>query len=161
MPRTRGLLQRFRGAGAPGAASAVGVPADRVAETAAELEPVFARLAPVQAEAEAIRTAAREQAALTRRRAEEEAAAILAAARRDAESERVAASLAAGRRVDEHREHALADADGEAARVRQHATEAMPEYVDRVLAQVRSLLAGPGPHRDSHGSPGSSGAPAP
>ena len=52
MPRTRGLLQRFRGAGAPGAASAVGVPADRVAETAAELEPVFARLAPVQAEAE-------------------------------------------------------------------------------------------------------------
>lgn len=140
MPRTRGLLQRFRGAGAPGAASAVGVPADRLAETAAELDPVFARLAPVQREAEGIRARAREEAEHTRRRAEEEAAAVLAAAREHAEAERVAASLTASRRVDLDRDQALAAADEEANRVRRHSDAVMTQYVDRVVAQVRSLL---------------------
>ncbi|CAI9400336.1 hypothetical protein [Nocardioides sp. T2.26MG-1] len=147
MPRTRSFLQRFRGAGAPGAASAVGVPADRVAETAAELEPVFDRLAPVQAECEAIRARARQDAELTRRRADERAAAVLAAARANAEAERVAASLAAGRRVDDEREQALTAADEQAERVRRHAAEAMPRYVDRVVEQARLLL-------DGHDQPG-------
>lgn len=140
MPRTRGFLRRFRGAGAPGAASAVGVPADRVAETAAELEPVFARLAPFQAAAEAIRDRARVDAERSRRHAEEQAAAVLTAARETAEAERVAASLAASRRVDDDRERTLAAADEQAERVRRHAAAVMAQYVERVLAGVRSAL---------------------
>lgn len=158
MPRARGFLQRFRGAGAPGAASAVGVPADRLAETAAELDPVFARLAPAQSEAEATRVRAREEAERTRRHAEEEAAAILAAAREHAEAERVTASLTASRRVDRDRDRALAAADEQAERVRRHAAAEMAPYVDRVVAQVRSLLEVPGEpdHPD-----GPRGAPVP
>lgn len=158
MPRTRGFLQRFRGAGAPGAASAVGVPADRLAETAAELDPVFARLRPAQSEAETTRVRAREEAERTRRHAEEEAAAVLAAAREQAEAERVTASLTASRRIDRDRDQALAAADEQADLVRRHAAAAMTPYVDRVVAQVRSLLDLPGPpgHLD-----GPRGAPVP
>jgi hypothetical protein len=42
MPRVRDLLYRFRPEGAPGAAAAAGVPADRAAELTAELEPLIA-----------------------------------------------------------------------------------------------------------------------
>ena len=63
MPRPRDLLQRFRLAGTPGAPAAPGVPADRVAEVSAELEPVLARLAAAEQEAERLRTGARDEAA--------------------------------------------------------------------------------------------------
>ena len=50
MPRVRDVLYRFRPAGAPGAASSAGVPVDRSADLAAELEPVFALLADTEQE---------------------------------------------------------------------------------------------------------------
>ena len=150
MAWTRDFLRRFRVAASPGAASAVGVPADRVAESAAELEPVFARLAAAQAGAERIRARARQDAAREARRAEERAAAIVATARRRADEERADAALAASRRLDREREQALADADRAAEAVRRAAESRMPAYVDRVVGEVTSLLEG----RDEAAAPG-------
>jgi hypothetical protein len=62
MPRSRDILQRFRPAGTPGPASSSGVPADRVAEASAELEPVLALLAETQAEVSRIRRDAEREA---------------------------------------------------------------------------------------------------
>jgi hypothetical protein len=50
LPQARDFLNRFRPAGAPGAASRVAVPADRTAELASELVPVLALLAGTDAE---------------------------------------------------------------------------------------------------------------
>ncbi len=66
MPRVRDLLYRFRPAGTPGAAGQAGVPADRAAETAAELEPLFARLADTEQECREILAQARRDAAQIR-----------------------------------------------------------------------------------------------
>ncbi|MFD1659217.1 hypothetical protein ACFSL4_13640, partial [Streptomyces caeni] len=76
----RDLLARFRPTGTPGAA-ATGVPADRTAERAAELEPSLARLTEVQREAARIRAAAEREAGTIRRDAARQAAEIVAAAR--------------------------------------------------------------------------------
>ena len=62
MPQWRDFLERFRPAGTPGAAAQGGVPADRIADTAAELEPVFMMLDDVHAEAARIRRCAVEHA---------------------------------------------------------------------------------------------------
>ncbi|MGH8867626.1 MAG: hypothetical protein ACRDYU_06490, partial [Actinomycetes bacterium] len=78
MPRSGDFLERFRPAGAPGAAAAAGVPADRVAELSAELEPVLARLAGTQREAERIRAAARRDAEQRRDHATASARALVA-----------------------------------------------------------------------------------
>ena len=67
MPRSRDILQRFRSAGTPGAATATGVPADRVAELSAELEPVLAQLVSVQQEVSRIRADAHNEAERRRR----------------------------------------------------------------------------------------------
>ncbi|HEX7745917.1 MAG TPA: hypothetical protein VF462_11720, partial [Micromonosporaceae bacterium] len=58
MPAVRELLDRFRPAGAPGAASAAGVPADRQTTASAELDPVFAALADVVAKCAGLRATA-------------------------------------------------------------------------------------------------------
>ncbi|MGW3208866.1 hypothetical protein [Streptomyces sp. NPDC001135] len=57
----RDFLEGFRPAGTPGA-PATGVPADRMAERAAELEHALARLTDVQQQAARIRAAAEETA---------------------------------------------------------------------------------------------------
>ncbi|HEU4349929.1 MAG TPA: hypothetical protein VFR35_19300, partial [Actinoplanes sp.] len=66
MPRARDFLERLRPAGVPGAAGPAGVPADRVSEIAAELEPVFAALAGVEDEVRLRREAATAEAARRR-----------------------------------------------------------------------------------------------
>jgi len=58
MPRVRDLLYRFRPSGAPGGASATGVPIDRAATVAAELEPLFGQLAEVERRCDGIQDAA-------------------------------------------------------------------------------------------------------
>ena len=68
MPRVRDLLYRFRPSGAPGAATAAGVPVDRTAKLAAELDPVFARLADTEEECAAILAEGRRRAEDIRRR---------------------------------------------------------------------------------------------
>jgi vacuolar-type H+-ATPase subunit H len=74
LPQIGDFLSRFRPAGAPGAASRAGVPADRAAELAGELGPVLALLDATQAEC------ARKVAD-----AEREAERVIAAARAAAE----------------------------------------------------------------------------
>ena len=151
MPRSRDLLQRFRLAGTPGAAAAPGVPADRLAELSAELDPLLTRLDDACAEADRVRADAAEEAQRRRHQAEEQARADVAAARSDADAERADAAARVRRHADEERERMLAEAEREAARISHRAADRMPEYVDRVLAGVRAtVLTGQGP---SEGGP--------
>lgn len=140
MVRVRDVLHSFRPAGAPGAAGAAGVPADRGADLAAELEPVFAQLANTEQECANIAVRASQAAAQIRARDEERARGSLAAARERMDAERAAA-------VAQMRPNALAKstaaavaAEREAAEIRRHAAEHMGSYVDLVVASVGSLI---------------------
>ena len=149
MPRSRDFLQRLRLAGTPGAAAAPGVPADRVAELSAELDPVLARLDDTCAEADRVRAEAAEEAQRRRHRADEQARADVAAAHSEADAERADAAARVRRHADEERERMLAEAEREAARIGHRADGRMPEYVDRVLAEVRAtVLTRQGPPGD-------------
>jgi hypothetical protein len=140
MPRVRDLLYRFRPSGAPGAATAAGVPADRALEQAVELEPVFGSLSQTQHDcAEIVRWALREAEAIRAREADT-ARVVLATARSLEAAER---ADAAARVVGLGRARlgsTTADSEREVAAVRQHAAEAMPRYVEQVVASVRSIL---------------------
>jgi hypothetical protein len=140
MPRSRDLLRRFRPAGTPGAASHVGVPADRVAEVSAELEPVLAALAEAQRQAAEIRAAAEREAEQRRQRALERAGALVSSAHREAAAERADAALRVGRRVEEEGAAVLGAAEGDAAALRRRAAERMPGYVDRVTTVIGAAL---------------------
>ena len=124
MPRSRDILQRFRTAGTPGAATSTGVPADRVAELAAELEPVLARLVAVREEASRIRTEARHEAER----------------RRQAAAERADAAIRLTRHAEEETAATLAAAELEAAAVSRRVTEMMPSYLERVVSATRAAL---------------------
>ena len=140
MPRSRDILQRFRPAGTPGAASNVGVPADRVAEIGAELAPVFSALADTQEQAAAIRAEAATEAERRRQVAVERAAALVAAARRDEAAERSEAALRTSTRASEESDAVLAAAGHDVEELRRRVARRMPEYVDRVLRSARATL---------------------
>lgn len=140
MPRSRDILQRFRPAGTPGAASSPGVPVDRVAEASAELEPVFALLAATQEEVSRIRSDAAREAERRRQHAAERASSLVASAHRQAEAERADAALGVGRKVEEESAAALAEAERVAEAVRREAAERMPVYLDRVMAATRAAM---------------------
>jgi hypothetical protein len=143
----RDLLDRFRPAGAPGAATAAGVPADRRESAAAELEPVFAALAPVVAECDAVRATAASAGERVKADAAGRADAIVARARIEADAERV--DVAA-----RMRDHAVAEARlladraaADAEEVRRRAAARRPELVAAVLDRVRVELSIP--HREA------------
>ncbi len=140
MARSRNILERFRPAGTPGAAAKPGVPADRVAELSAELEPVLALLDDAVQEARGVRAEGRRRAELVRRRAEERAHALLAQARRDAEAERSAAAVRVTEQAEAEAAAELAAAQQQAEEVRRRGAELMPGYVDRVLDALREEL---------------------
>ncbi|MEU6371287.1 hypothetical protein ABZ876_37845 [Streptomyces sp. NPDC046931] len=131
----RDFLARFRPTGTPGAA-VTGVPADRAAERAAELEPSLALLADVQREAARIRAAADREAEVIRQSAARQAAEIVAAAR--ARAPRVRQEAAAPVRRSGQREAGEIRAAGEraASLVRERARERMPAVVDRLVADA-------------------------
>jgi hypothetical protein len=140
MPQWRDFLERFRPAGTPGAAARGGVPADRTADTAAELAQLFLILDDVAAEAARIRRGAVEQADVIRLDAGRQAAEIVADARAQAEAARAEAAarsraltvtLDAG--VNAQRRRALDDLQARTA-------ARMPDYVDRVVLTARALL---------------------
>jgi hypothetical protein len=152
MPTGRGFLERLRPVGTPGAAARRGVPADRVAEFGAELEPLFELLAEVDAEAARIRLAAEEDArrivAASRARAE----GIVADAMVRAEAARAAAA-ASGRDEAATEEAFLVRRAGEqATRLRSRAADAMTEHVGRAVAIARAEL------REMAGLPAESGS---
>lgn len=145
MPSARDFLERLRPSGTPGAPSASGVPADRATERSAELEPVFSRLARVQAEAEQIRSQGHAEAQSRRDIAAERARAIVSEARRTVDAERAAAA-ATGQA--EARELALAivseaqaDSNVLAERARDRQSDFVELVVHRARAELTDLLA--------------------
>ena len=139
MPRVRDVLHRFRPSGAPGAATAAGVPADRAAELAAELEPVLALLAETDRECADLLEGARLEEAEIRARHADRARSVLATGRALVEAERAAATASTRGRDDD-----LAGAvpargpDGPGGRAR--LGDPFTPHVDLVVDAVRSLL---------------------
>lgn len=118
-----------------------GVPIDRAATVAAELEPVFEQLSALESECDGIRDDAGRDVAMIKDRHAGRARAVMAAA-----TERVASERAAV--VARMRDLASADAAAElsaarveAAALRGRAAERMPGYVDRVVAVVRAFIS--------------------
>jgi hypothetical protein len=142
MPRARDFLARFRPVGTPGAAVSAGVPADRVADASAELEPLFAMLADTEAEADRIRASADQRIAESQRLAAVHAAEMVAQARLRADAERADAAAKARAVADREAAQQLAAAEAQAARVRQSADERMEAQVAEIVAVVRKRLAG-------------------
>lgn len=140
MPRSRDFLDRFRPAGTPGAAAKTGVPADRVAELSAELEPILALLADAEREVDAIRAEAMRLSEGVRHQADERARDLVATARRDAEAERSDAAASVRKWAETETAETLAAAERDAAEVRRRGAELMPAYVDRVVAAVRAAV---------------------
>jgi F0F1-type ATP synthase membrane subunit b/b' len=142
----RDFLDRFRPAGAPGAAGRAGVPADRARELSAELEPVLALLAETDAECGRIVAQAQHEASRIADEARDQAAGIAAdgqhraAAARDAAAERV---MAAARQEA----GAAVRAAAEQARSRRRLADwQVNELVAAAVDLVRSLPAeGAGP----------------
>lgn len=129
MPQLGDFLSRFRPAGAPGAASRAGVPADRAAELSAELEPVLAMLADTDAECARIVAQARTQAGQIGEAARAEAGQIAADGRERALAAR-------GHAADE----VLAAAQAEAARVERAAAERALGRPGPADEDVRALI---------------------
>ena len=145
MARSRDLLQRFRPAGAPGTAASAGVPADRVAELSAELEPVLALLDEVTQEAARIRAGGSREAARLRSEADQRARTTVATATREAEGDRLVSAASVNERAAAEAAETLAAARAEASALRRRADEHLQEYADRVLAEVRSTVLGDAP----------------
>lgn len=140
MPRVRDRLYRFRPAGAPGSASAAGVPTDRGADLAAELAPLFAELAKTERECADISAHAERDAAEVRARDAERARNLVTAARARLDGER-ADAVARLRQLDEANSAAAAvAAEREAAETHCRADEHMELYVDLVTASIGRML---------------------
>ncbi|EST36641.1 hypothetical protein [Streptomyces roseochromogenus] len=139
----RDFLERFRPAGTPGA-SVTGVPADRTAERAAELESALAQLTDVQREAARIRAAADEAAEAVRQDAAQEAARIVAAAQERAPGVRRQAAEPFLREARREADALRAAGDRSAAAVRERAGRRMPDLVDRTVADALRLAGGRG-----------------
>ncbi len=140
MPRVRDVLYRFRPSGSPGGASAAGVPVDRAATVAAELEPLFGQLAAVESACDGVRDQADRDVTAIKDAAAERARAIVAAATGRVGSERAAA-------VTRMREQAATDgaaelsaAQVEAAAVHDRAAQQMAGCLAQVLVAVRELI---------------------
>lgn len=140
MARLRDVLDRFRPAGAPGAAAPGGVPADRAVEQEVELASVFDALVADEERARRIRESAVGEAERLVAEAGERAGAIVDAARR--ESDAVRAKVVAEARVNADIERTAADERAEHAAevLRARADRLMPEYVTRVRAELDAIL---------------------
>jgi hypothetical protein len=147
MPGVRDLLDRFRPAGAPGRAGAAGIPVDRQAVTVAELDPVFAALAPVTAECARLRRDAEREAARREAAAAELARALVARAREAVAADRAAAAARVREDMAAEVAQLVEAAAAEADEVRRRGAQRLPWLVSRVVDLVRAdldtLHAGP------------------
>ncbi|MGW2209721.1 hypothetical protein [Streptomyces sp. NPDC001781] len=137
----RDFLERFRPAGTPGA-SATGVPADRSAERAAELEPALARLTDVQQQVARIRDGAEEAARALRLNAVREAEQIEADAREQAPVIRRQAAEPLLRAAGQEAAAVRAAGDRTASAIRERAGERMPHLVDLAVADAMRPASG-------------------
>jgi hypothetical protein len=136
VPRVRNLLDRFRPAGAPGAATSAGVPADRRASAVRELEPIFAELGPVVRQCATIRREATAAAADHVAQSAERARTLIARAQREGEAERAATASALRAQAEDAARQRVAEAEDEAVDVRRVAEARRPELLHRVLERV-------------------------
>jgi len=135
------ILRRFRFHGVPGAALALGVPADRTAELEAELAPVFSALEEAQRRADATVATASREAARLRADAVEHGSRLVAQARAGvgaARAEVVAARLA---QASTESGRLLAAGQSEADRIGRVAAARLPDLVDQVVQRVLTLAA--------------------
>ena len=140
MPRLRDILERWRPAGAPGSAGGVGVPSDRLAAVAQELEPVFAALAEVEQACHRLGEEAQEAAAARLSEAGGQARTLIARGRVDAEAERAAAAARVRELVSADIAHLAAEAEKAADEVRRAAASHRSQQLARVMARVRADL---------------------
>lgn len=141
MASLRDLLQRYRPVGTPGAAARPGVPADRAAEVATELEPVLALLAGTEDEVRRLRAEAREEARRIREQAARQAEDLVAGARERAADVRARSAADARAAAAPDGELLVDAARDKAHRMRERASALMPEYVDRAVATALSGIA--------------------
>lgn len=141
MPGLRDLLSRFRAAGAPGAPGAAGMPVDRRAGVAVELEPVFAALAETTAECERLRAGSAAEAQRCLAEAGERAAAIVAQAQGAVQAERAAAMSRMRRRAETELAAIEDESRAAAEEIARRAASQLPVLVDEVVARVRSDVA--------------------
>ncbi len=137
----RDILERWRPSATPGAPSAAGVPADRVAERSAELDGVLALLEDAQVEARSIRSAAVTEAARRRAAAKEHGRTLIAEAQRNAQADRSAAAASAHAAGQESAERIRAQAQLEAAAIAERATARQPALIAQVREQARARIA--------------------
>ena len=140
MPGVRDWLDRFRPAGAPGAATATGVPVDRREAARTELEPVFAALAGDIARASQRRAAMIAESARRRAEGRDAAQALIA---------RAAASAAAERAAEDTRLRQLTTAQArvrreqasiQAQEIRERAARRRPVLVAEALTRARAEI---------------------
>ncbi|MER6102925.1 hypothetical protein ABT115_11515 [Streptomyces sp. NPDC001832] len=129
----RDFLMRFRPAGSPGPAT-TGVPADRSADLAAELEPILSRLGQAETEAQQIREAAAQRADQNRRAAADEAEKIVVLARIRAREVRTESAAHTYGLAKTEAAECLAESERRAALLKRRAQQRMASLVDRVLA---------------------------
>ncbi|HEX2894733.1 MAG TPA: hypothetical protein VHO29_12105 [Marmoricola sp.] len=141
MPSARDLLQRFRPAGAPGPATATGVPADRVAERTAELEPVFESLRSTTAEVARIRHEAVVEAEHRREQAREQAVARVADARLEADAIRATTLADAQRDAEGAARASVAAAAARAESTTARSLARLDGDVEEVVRRLRASLA--------------------
>jgi hypothetical protein len=150
VPGVRDWLDRFRPAGAPGAATATAVPVDRRRVAAAELEPVFAALAGDIERAATLRDAMINDAARRRAEGRESARAVLASAQTSATAERTAEESRLRRlataQTQLRQQQAAIQAQAVRTRAAQRRAALVGDVLDRVRAEIEELgsRAGPG-----------------
>ncbi|HXZ70462.1 MAG TPA: hypothetical protein VEH31_06230 [Streptosporangiaceae bacterium] len=138
MTQPHDFLDRFRPAGAPGAAARAGVPADRARELAVEVEPVLASLDGTHAECQRIIEAARQEADRIMTVVHAETVRVGQEAERLA---RIARDEAAGEVIAQARAEvsaAEAGAGQQALRIRRLAKRRLPELVSAADSLVRA-----------------------
>jgi vacuolar-type H+-ATPase subunit H len=141
----RDFLMRFRPAGSPGPAAPTGVPADRSADLAAELDPVLSRLGQAETEAQQIREAAAQLAEQNRRAAADKAEEIVRLARIRAREVRTESAAHAYGLAKTEAAECLAESERKAALLKSRAQQRMASLVDRALADVGQIGASAAP----------------
>jgi hypothetical protein len=142
MAGLRDVLDRFRPIGAPGAATAAGVPVDRRAGVEAELEPVFEALAPTTARARRITSRAESWADDIVAEANKRAAEALADARMRAPALRADAASRTTALAAADAETIAADAAVRSAQVAAEAAATRQSLIEMVIDRLRSDIAG-------------------
>jgi hypothetical protein len=141
MPALNHILDRFRPAPSPGRAGPVGVPSDSKIKPADELGPIFAALAAVQAECQAILARSDAQADDVVRSSRERVATIEAEAVVRAETARTTVAAAARTAVENEHAEVLLAARVQAAEIAAQGAAAIPSQVLEAVERVRALAA--------------------